>query len=285
MCRLYGFHSSILSGVHTSLVAAENALGTQSVSHPDGWGVAYYVGGFPHVIRNDRQALEDGLFREVSAVVSTRTLLAHIRQATVGKVGVLNCHPFQHGPWTFGHNGEISGFGDNAETKRRALDAVDQRFRGHILGDTDSEICFAIFLSRLARRVEDVFQEGVKTSVVRAALCETVDAIMAIPAQSEEKPHRLSFLVTNGNLMLGYRHRRELFFSTYKSECPERETCHAYEAYRCEKEVTDGIVKHLIITSEHISSGTNVWIELQDGDYVEVDRGMNLHRGVLAECV
>src|SRR3954462_8092975 len=100
MCRLYGFRSSVLSGVHTSLVNAENALALQSLKHPDGWGIAYYHGRFPHLIKNDTQALEDGLFREVSSVVATRTLIAHIRQATVGQVNILNCHPFQHGPWT-----------------------------------------------------------------------------------------------------------------------------------------------------------------------------------------
>ena len=110
MCRLFGFHSSLLSGAHRSLVAADNALARQSGEHPDGWGVAHYEGGYPHLIRGDKQALEDGLFKEVSGVVTTRTLLAHVRRATVGEISVLNCHPFQHGPWTFAHNGELPKF-------------------------------------------------------------------------------------------------------------------------------------------------------------------------------
>ncbi len=281
MCRLYAFRSSILSSVHSSLVAAENALSQQSVRHPDGWGVAYYIGGYPHVIRNDRQALEDSLFREVSAVVSTRTLLAHIRQATVGKVGVLNCHPFQHGPWVFGHNGQISGYAIDNDVGQRVRDAVDPRFRRYILGSTDSEVCFYIFLSRLARHVEDIFHEGLRLDVARAALRETVETIFELVPEKADKPHRLTFVLTNGNLLLAYRYNRELFFSTYKSMCPERDECSAYEAYRCEQEVEDGIVKHLIVTSEHVESGTNVWVELDDGDYVEADRGMNFGRGRL----
>ena len=59
MCRLFGFRSVIPSQVHRSLLAAENALGTQSNQHPDGWGVAYYVDGAPHVTKNPITALGD----------------------------------------------------------------------------------------------------------------------------------------------------------------------------------------------------------------------------------
>ena len=65
MCRLFGFRSSIVSSVHHSLVAAENAMARQSQVHRDGWGIAYYVGRFPHLVRNDQQALHDSLFREL----------------------------------------------------------------------------------------------------------------------------------------------------------------------------------------------------------------------------
>ena len=68
MCRLYGFRSSVLSGVHASLVAAENALAQQSALHPDGWGLAYYNSRFPQLLRNDEKALDDRLFKEISAV-------------------------------------------------------------------------------------------------------------------------------------------------------------------------------------------------------------------------
>src|SRR5688500_3952809 len=136
MCRLFGFRSSVLSGVHQSLVAAENALAAQSAAHPDGWGVAYYNSRFPHIIRNDKQALADGLFKELTSVVATRTLVAHIRHATAGKVGILNCHPFQYGPWCFAHNGQIADFATNEDLRARLREAVDPRFRGHILGTT-----------------------------------------------------------------------------------------------------------------------------------------------------
>ena len=286
MCRLFGFRSSVRSGVHESLIAAENALARQSMENPDGWGVAYYQKRFPHVIRSEKLAIEDNLFKDVSAVVSTRTLVAHVRKATVGRVEVLNCHPFQHGPWCFAHNGNIAFFAKNPLVRDQIAHEIDPRFLSYVLGSTDSEMCFYLFLSRLARKVEDIYHEGVRIELALEALQETVDTICSLAdprVEDEDDLCRLSFIITNGALLIGYRHRRELRFSTYKTECPESDTCHAYEPNRCEAEVKDGMVKHLIVTSEEISDGANVWIELQDGEYVSVDHGMNFHRGILSD--
>lgn len=286
MCRIYGFRSVIKSGVHSSLVAADNALSRQSARHPDGWGVAYYMDRFPHVIRNSKKALDDSLFSEVSAVVQTRTLLAHIRQATVGSVGVLNCHPFQFGPWTFAHNGNVEGFGSDARVTERVRALVDPRFSAHVLGATDSETCFYVFLSRLSRRVDDVYHAGIPRAVVLTALREMVEEVVAIAdplAPNPEDPCKMTFVLTNGSTLIGYRHRKELFFSTHKTRCPERDHCHAFESGRCEAAVDDGLVKHLVVTSERIAEGPNVWFEMRDGDYVAVDHGMYFTHGRLAE--
>ena len=110
MCRLFGFRSVIQGKVHTSLVEAENALGIQSFNHPDGWGVAYYLSDAPHLIKSEHSAVKDNLFKKVSGVVSSQTVLAHIRKATHGSKTVLNTHPFQYGKWIFAHNGNINNF-------------------------------------------------------------------------------------------------------------------------------------------------------------------------------
>ena len=145
MCRLFGFRSVIPSQVHRSLVNADNALAFQSERHPDGWGVAYYVDDAPHVTRSAATAIEDQLFARVSGVVSSQTVLAHIRKATVGATNVLNCHPFQYGRWVFAHNGDIPDF-------QRCREAVENeiapRLRRFILGDTDSERVFFLVSER-----------------------------------------------------------------------------------------------------------------------------------------
>lgn len=283
MCRLFGFRSAIYSSVHQSLLKAENALARQSERHTHGWGVSFYVDNYPHLIRNDQQAWADSLFREISGVVATRALLAHVRLATAGTVRVLNCHPFQYGRWTFAHNGELAGY-ERHDVQRRVRDLVDQRFRRYILGETDSEVLFHVFLTELARRVDKLCGEGVDLGDVLDALRNTVHRVLEAAPDEEGRPghdNKLNMLLTNGDLMLGYRYRKELFFSTHKSRCAERESCAAFEEALCERPVDRGRVMHLLIASEPLDGGTNVWQELDDDEYVAVRHGMVLSRGKL----
>src|SRR5579872_5810239 len=111
-------------------MAADNALGEQSKVHADGWGVAHYVDGAPHVTRAPSTALNDAIFHRLSGVVASETLLAHVRRATIGPKTVLNCHPFQYGKWVFAHNGEIRRFADKRE---ELLGEVAPRLRRYIL--------------------------------------------------------------------------------------------------------------------------------------------------------
>ena len=87
MCRLFGFRSIIPSQVHHSLMSAENALVWQSERRPDGCGGSLYgTGGIPHLIKTAETALQDTLFRRVSGIVSSHTVVAHLRKATKGQI-------------------------------------------------------------------------------------------------------------------------------------------------------------------------------------------------------
>ncbi len=284
MCRLFGFRTATESSVNHSLVEAENALAKQSEYHQDGWGIAYYVGDYPHLIRSEKQAMEDRLFGDVGMVVSTQIFVAHIRQATLVEPHVLNCHPFQFGRWIFAHNGEVAGFSLD-EVKQQVLANVDPHFKRHIMGQTDSEAIFHVFLSRLAARHENIQCEDVVADDAVGALAEAVALVRDAapdtytdPDTGEEHTTRLNFMVTNGNLLVGLRFRRDLFYSTYKKSCPDRDTCESFDERQCEREVLFGQVKHLIVTSEPVSSEVNVWHELADGECVYVDRDMFIRR-------
>jgi glutamine amidotransferase len=278
MCRLYAFRSSLRSAVHQSLLAAENALAQQSKEHPDGWGIGYYVDDYPHLYRNPAQALEDGLFQELGGVVSTYTLLGHIRKASVGPVNLLNCHPFQFGNWLFAHNGEIAAYNEAPDVRQGVCDLVSPRFKRHLLGSTDSEVIFYVFLSRLAARFEDFHLPGLPFGAVAEELRATVDDVVAISDTCGEQLTKLTLIVTNGNLMVGHRFRMPLHMSTFKTQCPESDGCSFYRPSMCEAAVNDGIVRHLVLTSEKPAENPNVWRELEDGETVGVDWGMHFRR-------
>src|SRR2546426_8692684 len=105
MCRLFGYRSEEPTGVQHELLEAANALRVQSREHPDGWGLGWYVGGAPQVVRGLDPAHADDDFHAVGEFVASTTILAHVRKASIGRVALENTHPFEWGPWLFVHNG------------------------------------------------------------------------------------------------------------------------------------------------------------------------------------
>lgn len=282
MCRLFGFRSIIPSQVHRSLVSAENALVWQSKKHSDGWGVGYFVQGFPHVIKSASTAMEDALFRRVSGIVASHTVVAHLRLATKGHNSLINSHPFQYGNWVFAHNGDIPEFGELRGELTARVPPVLRRF---ILGDTDSEVFFYLLLGHLTRRlgaldhalhqrntpIEAVF-EATRDAVREV---EEVTGLDCYDPQDADRKLLLSFVLTNGELLIAHQGGKDLLYSTHKVCCPERDSCPSFGA-SCEAAATEGPVNHLVISSEELH-GENVWTALTPGQMIGVDARMGLH--------
>ena len=272
MCRLFGFRSVIPSQVHRSLMKADNALGTQSEAHPDGWGVAYYVDGSPHLTRSPSTALDDALFHRLSGVLSSETVLAHVRKATQGPKTVLNCHPFQHGRWTFAHNGDIPDF---ASHRPALMEAVAPRLRRFVLGETDSEVVFYILLSHLSGFGPLANRHGV--DAVIEAVRATIATVRGICDRPNGEPSLLTFIITDGVTLAATQGGKELFVSTFKTRCSDRDEC-AHLSPECEAPTQTGFINHLIFSSEVID-GENVWTEMTRGDIIGVDWRMRVSRG------
>ncbi len=274
MCRLFGFRSVLQSQVHRSLVQADNALCTLSQQHPDGWGVAYYVEGTPHLTRSAVSALSDRVFQRVSGVVASETVLAHVRKATQGTLSVLNSHPFQHGRWVFAHNGDVPNFAEHRET---LVQAVSPRLRRYILGDTDSEVVFFLVLTQLLRygALSSRYELSDVVSSLTSAL-ELVRSICDIESTDAQASSTslLTCILTDGGTMVGVQGGKELHYSTHKTRCSDRGACPSLSA-SCEAPALDGQVNHLIFSSQPLS-GENVWQAMRPGEIVAVDSRMNL---------
>ena len=93
---------------------------------------------------NSRLFKRQGIREEPCAIRAGRTLLAHIRLATIGHIEYKNCHPFtapdnKGRVWTFVHNGTIfNGSQLNA-------------YLGLQYGDTDSERVLLHLINRIDR--------------------------------------------------------------------------------------------------------------------------------------
>jgi glutamine amidotransferase len=260
-------------------VSADNTLHDLSKRHPDGWGVAYYIEKTPHLIKSTDCAMDDQLFHKVSGVVSSDTVLAHIRNATQGSHSILNSHPFQYGQWVFAHNGNIKNF---QEVKPKLLKLIDKDLKRFILGTTDSEIIFFIILTHL-KKIHNLSNPIIEKKKLITSVQKALDEIINITGKATHRndptptENYFSFILTSGPIMVAFNGGQDLFSCTYKSSCPEKSTCKFYDS-SCENPPADNMkVNHLIFSSEKIS-GPNIWNVLKPGELVGVDENMNLFK-------
>src|SRR5204863_8103715 len=103
--------------------------------------------------------------------------------------------PFQRGAWLFAHNGTVPEW----EPVRGGLEElIDPALRLDLRGETDSERCFLLFLTRLRQRCD---VEAADVDSAAAALAETVALVREL-SEGAGKEASTTFLATDGRLLL-----------------------------------------------------------------------------------
>lgn len=262
MCRLFGFHSAVVSRAHRSLSEAENALAIQAREHRDGWGIGWYHGGDAYVVKSEHGAAGNESFRHASERLASHTFVVHVRRATVGHVGPLNVHPFRHGRWLFAHNGTLFGFDAMRDW---FADAIPHHLAENVLGSTDTETLFFYLLSRLERAGVDPY--GYRTagterlgSALEAALAELFGACAAHGGRTPI----VNFILTNGRDFVANRSGRELFYATQKVVCRDLATCPWPDKVCMMPERPGDKVNHVLVASEKIGAEDR-WQEVPEG--------------------
>ncbi len=252
MCRLYAFTATEPTKVECTLVHAQNALMAQSTgdmsgeSHSEGWGIATFSNGKPFVERQAWAAYHGEHFERTAANIYAKTVLAHIRRASVGEPSLKNTHPFHVAPWVFAHNGTVPNF---ERVKPMLLAQTDPQEAEAIQGQTDSEHVFAFIRSCLkAARGSEV------VSIIR-------NAVLSVEMCSREiDPNTrpgLNIIMTDGQRVFGTRLGRTLYH-VYRDNIVDCQICgfpHVHHdpatAYRAS-----------VIASEPLSDET--WVEVPD---------------------
>jgi len=273
MCRLYGFRATAPTKVECTLVHAQNALLLQSrvdsrgEANADGWGIAYYQDGVPEVERRDRAAFEDVLFGATAERMFAKTVVAHIRRATIGSVGLVNTHPFVFGPWTFAHNGTITAF----HKIRSELEAeTAPELQRHRVGASDSEQAFYWLLTRLAQAGIDLGGRGARLDTLMKVLG---DSVAHLAEQNDragpKRPGRLNFLLTNGETLVASCWNNTLHW-VQRVGVHDCEICGIPHIHREE----DAGYRAAVVASEPISD--ECWQEVPQASVIGVDAAIGI---------
>lgn len=169
MCELLGFSSKKKRRLNDLL----REFYSHAQAHPHGWGLARFPdGGAPSVEKEPVCATRSDALKSVLAEsVEERSLIAHIRLATIGHVEYENCHPFTAADnsgriWTLAHNGTIFNgpelndyvgiqYGDT-DSERVLLHLIDkinvaQNHRGHVLNEVERFDVLYAMVAELSR--------------------------------------------------------------------------------------------------------------------------------------
>lgn len=158
--------------------------GGRTGEHKDGWGIALHTPNGCRLYTDYLPSVDSPLAAQFKhSQIKARSVVAHIRKATQGRVSLENSHPFTRElwgqTWSFAHNGDL-----------KLYDPQPARYAPW--GDTDSERAFCHLLSGLAQR----FDQQPERHQLYAALAE-LSAVIA-----EHGP--FNFILSNGDLLFAH---------------------------------------------------------------------------------
>lgn len=141
MCELLGMSANVPTDICFSFKGLRER-GGRTGPHRDGWGVAFYQNKGVCTFKDPMPSHESEVARLVSDYpIKSTAVVAHIRQANRGRVGLENTHPFTRELWgrywTYAHNGQLK---DHQSLPTARFTPV---------GTTDSERAFCFLLSEL----------------------------------------------------------------------------------------------------------------------------------------
>ncbi|MGC3997325.1 MAG: class II glutamine amidotransferase [Anaeromyxobacter sp.] len=184
---------------------------------PDAYGFGYYQAGNVLVGKRPAGAAAQLSLPDLVGRVDTEALLVHARRATVGKPKDENTHPFRFRRWLFAHDGQVEGWD---RVKPRLLDALPDFLRRNVQGETDSEHVFMWFLKLLKDdgALDDL---DLDAQAAGRALGRTVRQLEAWARDvGEGRPSRLTFVATNGRILVATRRGGPLHYALLEGIVP-----------------------------------------------------------------
>jgi predicted glutamine amidotransferase len=239
---------------------AKNAIQSSTRINADGFGVAWYspeISAEPAVFKDTSPLWNNRNLGSIADKIRSSSIVAHVRSAnSFDPVMRENCHPFQRGRLLWMHNGDIPG---RARLSRQVALAADDSLLAQIRGNTDTEMAFTLFLTRL-RGWPD---EPPTLEALAEAMRETLQLIAGWHREAaDERPLEMNFCVTDGAIMVASR------FAVSDQPCP---TLHWYEADEGHRE------RAVCIASEPLFEGPE-WHAVENRELLLVSDELSVER-------
>lgn len=250
MCQLLGVSSSSPTS-STLLLRPFYDRGGGTDCHSHGWGLALLRNGGIWEIYNETHAAATSVkAKEIISSANTgnlvaKSMISHIRYATMGEVCLENVHPFRRQlfglEFVFAHNGDVDVSKLKTTTSTNMLSGPFQP-----LGGTDSEYFFCLILNHLHDRfstdlptLEDLYYAI--EEICLDVCCQQQDGII------------LNFLLGFGEVLFGF------------SWPGKRPGGHVWNSLHYALKQDDD--NHAaIISTKPITEAVDGWIEFQKGN-------------------
>ncbi|WP_066348956.1 class II glutamine amidotransferase [Geminocystis sp. NIES-3708] len=185
MCQLLGMNSNVPTDICFSFEGF-CARGGKTDEHRDGWGIAFFEDLGCRIFLDDNPSINSPIAQLVKQYpIKSKNVIAHIRKATQGEIGLENCHPFQRelwgNYWVFAHNGNL----DNFEPNLRGIYQT--------VGTTDSEKAFCLLLETLRQS----FPNGKPTLLELYPILKTI-------TQNLSRYGIFNYLLSNGEYLFAH---------------------------------------------------------------------------------
>lgn len=257
-----------------SIITAQSVnAGEMSIAvNGDGFGVGWYVPEIdsePCVFRSIKPSWSDQNLRNIAKKIYSPLIFAHIRAASPGlPVEEFNSHPFSCGKLMFMHNGMLGGF---KEIRRKLLRELNDTAYDAILGSTDSEHLFGLFLNHIDDPSGDVTCDEMVYAMHKA-----LEDVSNLLIEHNIRSHSyLNLCVTNGNSIVAVR------YTTNPSVQPATLYYMFGKEYQCrgehcQMEPTFGRPNAIVIASEPFTYRRSDWMKAERNSMMIVDETMKI---------
>ncbi|MBF5041342.1 class II glutamine amidotransferase [Aggregicoccus sp. 17bor-14] len=195
-------------------------------------------------------------------------LVLHAARQPLGLVAEENTQPFRARQWLFAHQGSVPEF---RAARAGLLERVPAHLRRLVLGGTDSEVVFALFLARLREtgRMNDPRLEAEVAGHVLREVAHEVDAAAAHAGAA--RTAELNLVATNGELLAAVRWGAEPLFYARLEGTDTCEACGLGAATAATHTLREAHRRRLSVAVASHPRRTSGWVELPHATALVVD--------------